>query len=196
MISCQNCGYDHPSPTEFCEICGIELAATSTAVKSNAAVTSRMPLEQIDSLMTSQWSSPTPVVTPEVLEPPVIAAPVSFNNPAVTGTPKLISKQAGAVIPEFTLDKSSLLVGVFDPDSGPVEIDLDSFAGSDTVSRQHAEIYLEAGEWKVKDLTSTNGVFIKKSSQQRFSGKIVSPQVLEDGDEIAFAKIQFTFRTS
>jgi FHA domain len=196
MISCQHCGYDNPSPTEFCEICGTELAVESTAVKSTTAVTSRAPLEQADSLMPPQWSSPTPVVKPEVLEQPIIVAPVSFSNPTVTGTPKLIAKQAGAIIPEFTLDKSTLLVGIFDPDSGPVEIDLDSFAGSDTVSRQHAEIYLEAGEWKVKDLTSTNGVFIKKSSQQRFGGKIVSPQVLEDGDEVAFAKIQFTFRTS
>jgi hypothetical protein len=194
MISCHECGYDNPAPAEFCEICGIELAVTSTAAKSTPAVTSRAPLEQTDSLAPPQWSSPTPAVAPEILEQP--AAPISFSNPTVTGTPKLIAKQAGAIIPEFTLDKSSLLVGIFDPDSGPVEIDLDSFAGSDTVSRQHAEIYLEAGEWKVKDLTSTNGVFIKKSSQQRFGGKIVSPQVLEDGDEVAFAKIQFTFRIS
>jgi pSer/pThr/pTyr-binding forkhead associated (FHA) protein len=86
-------------------------------------------------------------------------------------------------------------VGIFDPDTGPVEIDLETFFGGETVSRNHAEIYQELGTWKIKDLGSTNGVFIKPPGQPRFSARITIPTPLNSGDEIAFGKVRFLFQT-
>jgi pSer/pThr/pTyr-binding forkhead associated (FHA) protein len=103
----------------------------------------------------------------------------------------LLTKQPNAPIAEFTLEGTSLLIGRFDPDLGPVEIDLEGFIGDETISRNHAEIYLENGFWKIKDLGSINGVFIKKSGQTRFSPRISEPTILEIGDELSIAKIRF-----
>ena len=70
---------------------------------------------------------------------------------------------------------------------GPVDIDLESFPGNETISCQHAEIYQEGGVWKIQDLDSTNGVFIKPTGQTRFNAKITQPEIINPGDEIAIA---------
>ena len=117
------------------------------------------------------------------------------NYPPITNTftkAKLTSKQTNAPIPEFIIDNNAI-VGIFDSDSGPVEIDLEQFFGGETVSRNHAEIYQELGTWKIKDLGSTNGVFIKAPGQTRFSARITIPTPLNSGDEIAFGKVRFLF---
>ncbi|MFP4222183.1 MAG: FHA domain-containing protein, partial [Phormidium sp.] len=107
----------------------------------------------------------------------------------------LTAKQTNAPQIEFPVHQISL-IGVFDPDSGPVDIDLESFIGGETVSRHHAEIYPEAGTWMVKDLGSTNGVFIKPQGQSRFSARITRPTPLNPGDEVAFGKVQFFVQAS
>jgi pSer/pThr/pTyr-binding forkhead associated (FHA) protein len=78
---------------------------------------------------------------------------------------------------------------------GPVDIDLEPFSGGDTVSRNHAEIYQEGGVWKIKDLGSTNGIFIKSAGQTRFAARITVPETLNSGDEIAFGKVRFLFQS-
>jgi hypothetical protein len=167
MITCPACGYDqNPEDAEFCGTCGSELQ-TPVAIAPTV-------------IQTEIGASPT-------TEP---QTPPSFPTTAA----KLISKQTGSPIPEFTLD-SNAIVGIFDPDTGPVEIDLEKFFGGETVSRNHAEIYPEAELWKVKDLGSTNGVFIKPVGQTRFGARITTPETLKSGDEIAFGKVRFLFQT-
>ena len=68
--------------------------------------------------------------------------------------------------------------------------------GDDTISRHHAEIYQEAGQWKIKDLGSTNGVFVKRLGQTRYAAIIMSPETLFSGDEVAIAKIRFLFQVN
>ena len=96
---------------------------------------------------------------------------------------------------EFLLDGSNAVIGKFDPDMGPVDIDLDGFPGDETISRNHAEIYQEGGAWKIKDLGSTNSVFIKRAGQSKFGARITMPEILNSGDEIAIAKIRFLFQS-
>ena len=107
---------------------------------------------------------------------------------------KLIPKQSGSPVPEFTLDGNAI-VGVFDPDMGPVDIDLEAFMGGETVSRNHAEIYQNNDTWFIKDLGSTNGIFIKPVGQTRFGARITTPEILNPGDEIAFGKVRFVFQS-
>jgi serine/threonine protein kinase len=107
---------------------------------------------------------------------------------------KLIPIQPVGSLPEFFLDKNKLIIGRIEPESPSVDIDLDSFPGSNTVSRQHGEIYREAGKWKIRDLGSVNGIFIKATGQPRFGARITAPEILNSGDKIAFGKVRFRFQ--
>ncbi len=55
-----------------------------------------------------------------------------------------------------------------------------------SVSRHHARLRFEEGRWTIKDLESTNGVFV--------NGLRVSREVLVAGDEIALGASRMSFR--
>ena len=97
---------------------------------------------------------------------------------------------------EFPLAAQRLAVGRFDPETGPVDIDLSAAVENAHISRQHGELYREAdGRWFVRDLGSTNGVFVKAASDAAFGPRITAPRQLSDGDELAFGNARFVFRT-
>ena len=106
---------------------------------------------------------------------------------------KLIPKQIGAPIPEFIIDSNNAIIGKFNPEIGPVEIDLDGFYGDNTVSLTHAEIYFKNNQWQIKDMGSTNGIYIKHIGKTRFGYRINKPEILNSGDEIAIGKIRLLF---
>ncbi|MEB3827027.1 FHA domain-containing protein [Phormidium sp. CCY1219] len=185
-ITCSRCGYDtNPADAEFCEACGAELNAAAPPAPEPPTTVSEPQV--------------VPIAPPEPSDPPLetAEAPATPTVASVTTPPpaRLVAKQPNAPQVEFALNNVSL-VGIFDSDSGPVDIDLESFVGGDTVSRHHAEIYPDGGGWMVKDLGSTNGIFIKPKGGSRFGARITTPTPLNPGDEVAFAKVQFTFQTS
>jgi len=132
--------------------------------------------------------NPPPPETPEqssVSQPP---SPSAFR-PA-----RLVFKRFGALTNEsIPLGGPRLVVGRFDASSGPVEIDLTGVPGAENVSRRHAELFFD-GVWKVRDLGSTNGVFIKRAGEDSFSARLVEPTELKDGDEIAFGNVILVFQ--
>ena len=88
-----------------------------------------------------------------------------------------------------------LIIGRFDPESGPVDIDLENTPEAAQISRHHAEMYREAdGTWYVRDLGSTNGVFIKPAGASTFNSRITTPEAVSNGDEIAFGNARFVLR--
>jgi hypothetical protein len=98
---------------------------------------------------------------------------------------------------EVPLFGQRLVVGRFDPETGPVDIDLSEAAESGHISRQHGELYREAnGPWMVRDLGSTNGVFVKGGDTASFGPRITAPRALNDGDEVAFGNARFMFKTT
>jgi pSer/pThr/pTyr-binding forkhead associated (FHA) protein len=98
---------------------------------------------------------------------------------------------------ELPLIGQRLVVGRFDPETGPVDIDLSEAAESGHISRQHGELYREAdGTWMVRDLGSTNGVFAKSGDAASFGPRITAPRPLKDGDELAFGNARFIFRAT
>ena len=184
MITCTVCGYDkNPDGLEFCDACGAELPSTAPIVEPELPVDLEPPIST-----TLQPEEPSVPSTP-------ITQPTTPINQTTPSTAKLVAKQPNAPIPEFPIEGNAV-IGIFDPDMGPVDIDLEDFLGNETVSRNHAEIYQEAGVWKIKDLGSTNGVFIKPMGQTRFGARITTPESLNSGDEIAIAKIRFLFQNS
>jgi len=110
---------------------------------------------------------------------------------------RLVVKRFGAVTgDEIPLLADRLLVGRFDPETGPVDVDLSSAPEAEHVSRQHGELYREPdGQWFVRDVGSTNGVFVKGTGTTAFGPRITAPRALTSGDEVAFGNARFVFRT-
>jgi hypothetical protein len=126
---------------------------------------------------------------------PTSQPPAGAPTPA-GGQPRLVSKRYGALTgEEIPLLGERLVVGRFDPETGPVDIDLSSIPETQHISRQHGELYREAdGRWFVRDLGSTNGVFVKRASDASFGQRITQPREIANGDEVAFGNARFVFR--
>lgn len=153
--------------------------AEEAALQGNTAAEASLPLSDL--------------ATPEA------AAPVTevAAAPGLTGEAKLGIKKFGAPTGEFIpLLGDRLVVGRFDASSGPVDIDLSSLGGQEHISRRHAELYRDQGAWAVRDLGSTNGVYIKRKGETGFSPRLQEPAPLADGDELAFGNLMLTFHQS
>ena len=96
---------------------------------------------------------------------------------------------SGAEIPLPPGDE--IFVGREDPVSGIFpEVDLTPHGGEEGgVSRQHARIIVEGGNYFVEDLDSTNFSFVNK---QKLAPKTRQP--ISDGDEIRFGRVVVVFR--
>lgn len=80
-------------------------------------------------------------------------------------------------------------IGRFDPAVGPVEVDLGSVPDASYVSRRHAEVWCEEGVWKIRDLGSSNGLFVMGDDWER-----VEEAELTDGTQLALGNAKFVFR--
>ncbi len=131
--------------------------------------------------------------------PPVNAPPVSV--PVVSGggikSARLVPRDYGASTTEtFPLVGERVSVGRFDSSTGPVDIDLSGMKGEAHISRRHAEFALENGKWVIRDLGSTNGVYLKRVGQSAYGPRIAQPEILNDGDEVAFGNTKFLYTES
>jgi pSer/pThr/pTyr-binding forkhead associated (FHA) protein len=125
--------------------------------------------------------------------------PSPSTAPAGSGAQaRLLAMRYGAPTgEEIPLFGQRLVVGRFDPETGPVDVDLSEAAESGHISRQHGELYREDdGAWVVRDLGSTNGVFVKSGDDSSFGPRITAPRPLNDGDEVAFGDARFIFKTT
>jgi len=118
--------------------------------------------------------------------PPV---PEGAAAPAPPG-PRLVIVDSGAEIPLPAGDE--ILVGREDPVSGIYpDVDMTPHGGEEGgVSRQHARITVEGGNYFVEDLDSTNFTFVNK---QKLAPKTRQP--VGDGDEIRFGRVAAVLRT-
>lgn len=188
-IICPECAHENPPASDFCDVCGSELSTASSIPSPKPDDTIIIGTPDFTYSSNPDPVSPFVDTTPEPFVPPT---PTFATSTATTA--RLVAKKQGVPTPEFDLETSNV-VGKFDPDMGPVEVDLANFPNADNISRQHAEIYREGDQWKVKDIGSENGVFLKRVGQTRFSARITTPEILNTGDEITFANINFIFQS-
>ncbi len=134
-------------------------------------------------------TAPTQVVEPSTATVPPATSPAPSSTS--TGTAKLILKRGGAPTGDVFTIGASASVGRFDPESGPVDVDMASLPEAVYISRHHAEINLRDGQWMVKDLGSRNGTFVKNASG--FS-RVTNETALASGDEVAFGNARFEFQ--
>lgn len=112
-----------------------------------------------------------------------------LSSPALTAT--LVVKRNGAETEEIFPVNSPCVIGRFDPSVGPIDIDLGSLPEGVYVSRKHAKLVEEDGQWKIVDLGSSNGTFVLGDDFER-----VEEQVVVDGTEIALGNARFVFHLS
>ena len=207
---CSVCGTTNPDSAEFCEGCGVELTSATVAppegetpVEEAAAPTpEETPAEpagdappsdgetSVDASAGQEGQDSSPAEGTESAE---AASPLPETGEAAPA--KLFAKRHGALSDDaIPLSGARLVVGRFDPSTGPVDIDVTEMGGVEHISRRHAELYTESGSWKVRDLGSTNGVFLKRAGEESYGPRLQEPAELSDGDEIAFGNVVFAFR--
>ena len=118
------------------------------------------------------------------------APPAPVAQPAAAG-PRLLVRTSGAEIP--LPDKDEITVGREDPVSGIFpDVDLTPHGGEEGgVSRRHARLIRESGQYYVEDLDSTNFTFV---NQQKLTPK--ARQQVGEGDEIRFGRVALELRTA
>ena len=87
--------------------------------------------------------------------------------------------------PAFRLEKDENLVGRRDPMSNIFpEVDLSKFDPQTKISRRHARIWREGGEFMVEDLGSSNGTYILPVVSDTMRLQPHQPQLLTNGDKL------------
>lgn len=162
---CPSCGATNPAGEAFCSSCGASLQG-----------------------------APAPVQTP----PPAPAAPSEPPQPAPAAPAAPEALQARLIVEannqEFDLSgKDNITVGREDAVSNIYpDVDLTPHGGEEGgVSRLHAHIFVENGQYMVEDENSTNFTFLNR---QRLAAKTPTP--LHDNDELRFGRVLLRFKTS
>ncbi len=109
----------------------------------------------------------------------------------MTQTAVLRLKEHGVVTDRTFVIGSDVLVGRFDAELGPVDVDLSGLGPTDHISRRHARIHRRGHDWVVEDLGAKNGVFVRNSNGA--NQRIAAPTPLRVGDEVSFGMVTFLF---
>ena len=164
--ACPSCGTINPPGEAFCSNCGVSLLGAPAPAAS-------MPVTP----------APAPPTAPDQVAAPV-AVPAGLNA-------RLIVEADNQ---EFDLSgKDNIVIGREDAVSNIFpDVDLTPHGGEEGgVSRMHARIFVENGQYMVEDENSTNFTFLNR---QRLTGKTPTP--LHDNDEIKLGRVLLRFKTS
>ena len=113
------------------------------------------------------------------------------DQPAEVVAGTLTVKRGGVETEDRFSFQPPAIIGRFDPGIGPIDVDLGSLPEAAYVSRKHAKITYENGEWMLSDLGSSNGTFVLRDDFER-----IESATLEDGSEIALGNARFVFRVT
>ena len=168
--TCPSCGAANPAGEAFCSNCGVSLLGAPAPVEAT-----------VPALPGAQGAP-----APQSIEPPV-AAPASQG-----------ALQARLIVEadnqEFDLSgKDNITIGREDAVSNMYpDVDLTPHGGEEGgVSRLHARIFVENGQYMLEDENSTNFTFLNR---QRLAGKTPTP--LNDNDEVRLGRVLLRFKTS
>ena len=170
MLKCPACGNSNNEVDEFCADCGTEL---------------RQPKDTVESISSSE-------ITPK---PPSVK-PASEPIPTVSIAGITLKRNGVLTAESFPIQGERIVIGRFDIDSGPVDIDLGKLppTEADYISRHHAEIWrAPSGQWFIKDLGTKNGSFFRGKGQAKWE-RINGEQAINQGEEIALGNVKFEFQ--
>ena len=178
--TCPSCGAQNPAGEAYCANCGVSLLGTPAPAAVGANPASVIP------------PASAPVAAPPVQEPAMApAAPSAMPVAPAAMSARLIVEADNQ---EFDLSgKDNVVVGREDAVSNIFpDVDLTPHGGEEGgVSRLHARIFIENGQYMIEDENSTNFTFVNR---QRLAGK--TPTLLHDNDEIKLGRVLLRFKTS
>ncbi len=113
------------------------------------------------------------------------------------GTAKLLIEGTSELdTPVFTLEKSENLVGRRDPQSNIFpEVDLSKYDPQTKISRRHARIWREGGNFLIEDLGSSNGTILMAGYHDMVRLQPRQPHVLGNGDRLCLGDTTLHFLT-
>ena len=178
--TCPSCGAQNPAGEAYCANCGVSLLGTPAPAAVGANPASVIP------------PASTPIAAPPAQEP--VMAPAAPS--AIPAAPAAMSARliVEADNQEFDLSgKDNVVVGREDAVSNIFpDVDLTPHGGEEGgVSRLHARIFIESGQYMIEDENSTNFTFVNR---QRLAGKTPTP--LHDNDEIKLGRVLLRFKTA
>lgn len=189
MIKCPTCGTENLEGSQFCDECGAALAGARQNNDADSFVTAYKP-PGFQSANVTSVGIPPMVEELKIEEDTEVSAP--NGETAAKGVHAvLIIERGSSVGTEFGLTGEESNIGRWDADNGIFpDVDLDTHDPEAKVSRRHARIIKENGQYSLEDLGSTNGTFINR-------GRRLIPgtrQPLNDGDEVIVGKTFLRFR--
>lgn len=164
LTTCPNCGAAVQQDATFCGQCG-------TALKVTPVSTVDLDAEE-EVLEIPPLVEPDPLVTPEPLASSSSESSIITEVEAEPSTPVKINRltelqsASASLVHVSTKDRLELsnhlsVLHIGKPnDRIPPDIDVSGFAHADVVSRVHAAIRIENGEYYIEDLASSNGTYI------------------------------------
>ncbi|HLI09314.1 MAG TPA: FHA domain-containing protein [Ktedonobacteraceae bacterium] len=164
--ACPSCGAINPPGEAFCSNCGASLLGAP-----------------------AQVAAPAPAVAPAPEAAPVAVAAAPTAPSALNA--RLIVENDNQ---EFDLSgKDNVLIGREDAVSNIFpDVDLTPHGGEEGgVSRMHARIFTDNGQYMIEDENSTNFTFLNR---QRLAPKTPTP--LHDNDEIKLGRVLLRFKTA
>ena len=175
--TCPSCGTQNPAGETFCSNCGANMTGAAPA-----------PV-----IGESNPASSMPPVAPAAPAPDLSSAPVAA--PAMSSAPAALAARliVEADNQEFDLSgKDNVVIGREDAVSNIFpDVDLTPHGGEEGgVSRLHARIFVENGQYMLEDENSTNFTFLNR---QRLAGKTPTP--LHDNDEVKLGRVLLRFKT-
>lgn len=189
MITCDRCKTENLDGSQYCDECGAPLRPNGRPASYPNAGGSYPPpgshKGQNGNHAASQGTEPE-------FAGKRVSAGLSFSSLRQSNKPhaRLVIEKGRSSGKQFMLSDTEAQIGRWDADGGIFpDVDLDTDDPEAKVSRRHARITLNNGQYFLEDLGSTNGTFINR-------GKRLSPgqrQVLCDGDEIIVGKTFLRF---
>lgn len=180
--------------SQYCDECGARLTDKQDEIKAEGALPSYET--RISESPVFQTSNVTSVGIPAIAE--VIKEIERKSGENEKPKPKgihatLVIERSEAVGTEFQISANESLIGRWDADNGIFpDVDLDRHDPEAKISRRHARILYNDGQYSLEDLGSTNGTFVNR-------GRRLIPgngQILKDGDEIIVGKTFLRFYIS
>jgi hypothetical protein len=170
-VACPSCGASNPAGEAFCSNCGVSLQGAPAPIEVQVAPAAPVaPAPALDEL---QPVAPAASTTATALHSRLI---VEADNQ------------------EFDLSgKDNISIGREDAVSNIFpDVDLTPHGGEEGgVSRLHARIFVENGQYMLEDNNSTNFTFLNR---QRLAAKTPTP--LHDNDEVRLGRVLLRFKTS
>ncbi|MGC9350178.1 MAG: zinc-ribbon domain-containing protein [Anaerolineae bacterium] len=190
-LVCSNCGAHLEPDSAFCDMCGAPVSGQAGAQQDETQVSGPAGQAPVTPEPAQAWSpsSSTDPVPPEASFPPqAVVTPVQ----QAVSEGRLFVHGMNISLP-FPPGKEVVTIGREDPVSQVFpDIDLTDYGGDEGgVSRMHARISLQGGQFYIEDLDSTNYTFL---NQERLQPRQRYP--LEDEDEVRFGRVKATFYAS